>query len=134
MHCTELEINTFANQNNDARFVNWKKWMKIRREFHKRIHDINKRKPTQLLLNSDVNYRTIFEDKMIFELIKIPQITSMRGNPAFWHLPPASLRFPSLFMVKTKAQMYEQAEIEYVGLPTLIKKEKDIYDGDRYLV
>lgn len=133
MPCTTLEIETFADQKTDARFVNWKKWMEIRKNFHKKMYEIQNRRPVQLMLNSDAQYRTILEDKMIFEFIKISQITSMRGNPSFWQLPPASFKFPSLFMVKTKAQMYQQPEMEYVGLPSLIKKEKDIYNHDRYI-
>ncbi|GLV42111.1 hypothetical protein CBL_04930 [Carabus blaptoides fortunei] len=71
---------------------------------------------------------------MILEYTKIPQADLVRGKPTFWSLPPASKRFPSLISVLPKEQNYEIPTINYVGVPTIIKKEKGILSGNSGMI
>lgn len=134
MGCHGITSKKRRSKEEDDRLANWRRWLTLRRRFHEHVYKIQKRKPINLLINAAENRRSAVQDKMILEYTKIPQADPVRGKPTFWSLPPASKKFPSLISVLPKEQNYEIPTINYVGVPTIIKKEKGILSGKRYYI
>ncbi|XP_053976576.1 MYCBP-associated protein-like [Hylaeus volcanicus] len=117
----------------DARLVNWRKWLANRSKQYKHIESSTGRHQNDQLLNSCEKIRPLIETRNVMDYATVPAPVvpdKFRGGPEFWRTPEALPNrdpcLPDITITPTKKDLNLLPELTYVDLPELIEKEKNL--------
>ena len=121
----------------DRSFINWKKWLADHKKQNRYIEFVTGRSQGEQLQNSSENFRSFVEMKNLMEYTAIPIVTDKyRGGPEFWKTPEflperGNACLPKVSLTLSKKDLTLPLDLMHVGIPDLIKKERDLVPQKR---
>lgn len=135
--CTSI----FSSQKCDdiaAPIKNWNNWQEKRKKMYNHLSMAISRSAGSLVMNLGDYMYYINEEKRMLENMKIPvKFDKYRGNPAFWKTPvalhdPCYKKDPRYLAYMTKVERNIRPDMEYGGVPTVVREEQGLMQSTRY--
>ncbi|XP_054288057.1 MYCBP-associated protein-like [Macrosteles quadrilineatus] len=124
-----------------SRLANWKRWLDIHKEQQDKLSNTLKRPPQCLLMNMNLNNLYVNQQKqLITDASEFKFSDKHRGHPCFWEMEggahgdgekleiyrPIQKRYDRSRPVPEVNCCSQPKEVEYVGVPDVIMKEKGL--------